>query len=674
MSVKPTSPSTSSLTRRPPEALTPRQPATSAHPLEKVGQALQNAAKGVAQHVNNVVDVFEAKLPSLPRPAGKKPWEGITLTGNPLKIPLDALKKVDLGDVRKVLERIFPPKIHDEQGKQLVAQTQDFRDTLGKVRALSAELELLPASHPRRAEVKKALESAEGKLQADYGYTRTTAPKPGAMWIDPQFSAKELPGGKLNASHFPTGTPVTKPPAPLDFIFGKGPRELTLGEGPTARTVRTPEEYKAAVAARRAELGMPVKDGEPQGVHLSLQGGGGKGKRYGSMLAEMYDLGVVPTSLSGTSAGSIAAAFAATGAGPAEIQALAKDPRLKDLYDWDLDMKDGGILNGQKAFDLVDQELRRLTGITDRPVTFADLKVPLQLITAKAYDSAAGPDGGTSAKDRIFVFSQETTPDTPVALAVRASMAIPGVFEPVQVVDPATGRRMHLVDGGALDNLPMGYNKNDLPQIGASLYSRATGHPASHQDTTKPLPSGNLDSTNVLWNALNGYTLMKDSASDYTDYIDRTQPKANQYMLSLPTWDLTDPTKADSTLSFGYDEKVDPALDGQSRQVTRDFLRNFLDDLRVPGSRGTNYSAQVPQDVHFDLPVVAKGKQYQVSYAGGDNLIVTARDGGHRSVLPVGKQRIEAMYLDHQAFGDLSAQLAHTITNPRSVKPSWLPF
>jgi NTE family protein len=674
MSVKSTSSSASSITRRQPDALAPQKPATSPSPLEKVGQALKNAARDVSQHVNNVVDVFEAKLPSLPRPAGKKPWEGITLTGNPLKIPLDALKKVDLGDVRKVLERVFPPKIHDEQGKQLVSQTQDFRDTLGKVRSLSAELELLPASHPRRAEVRKALDSAEGKLKADYGYTRTTAPKPGAMWIDPQFAAKELPGGKLNASHFPTGTPVTKPPAPLDFLFGKGPRELTLGEGPTARTVRTPEEYKAAVAARRAELGMPVKDGEPQGVHLSLQGGGGKGKRYGAMLAEMYELGVVPTSLSGTSAGSIAAAFAATGAGPADIQALAKDPRLSNLYDWDLDMKDGGVLNGQKAFDLFDQELRRLTGITDRPVTFADLKVPLQLIAAKAYDSGAGPDGGTSAKDRIFVFSQETTPDTPVALAVRASMAIPGVFEPVQVVDPATGRRMHLVDGGALDNLPMGYNKNDLPQIGASLYTRATGHPSAHSDTTKPLPAGNLDSTNVLWNALNGYTMLKDSASDYHDYIDRTQPKANQYMLTLPTWDLTDPTKGDSTLSFGYDEKVDPALDGQSRQVTRDFLRNFLDDLRVPGSRGTNYTAQVPQDLQFDLPVVAKGKQYQVSYAGGDNLIVTSKDGGHRSVLPVGKQRIEAMVLDNQAFGDLSAQLAYTITNPRGVKPSWLPF
>ena len=653
----------------------PRQPeAAPSNPLEKAGLALKSAAQSVNQHVNRVVDTFEARLPSLPRPAGAKPWEGITLNGKPLRIPLDALKKVDLGDVRKVLERVFPPKIRDEEGKKLVAQTQDFRDTLGKVRSLGAELDMLPASHPRRAEVQKALNAAEGQLKANYGYTRASAPRPGALWLDPQFSAKELPGGKLDARRFPTGTPVTKPPAPMDFLFGNGPRELKLGEGSATRTVRTAEEYKAAVSARRAELGMPVKDGEVQGVHLSLQGGGGKGKRYGAMVAEMYDLGVVPTSVTGTSAGSIAAAFVATGASPDQLQALAKDPRLSKLYDWDLDMKDGGVLNGQKAFDLFDQELRKLTGITDRPVTFADLKVPLQLVAAKSYDSAAGPDGMTSTKDRIFVFSQETTPDTPVALAMRASMAIPGVFEPVQMVDPSTGRRMHLVDGGALDNLPMGYNKNDLPVIGAALSGRASGHPSAHHDTTKPLPAGNLDTTNLLWSALNGYSMLKDSASDYNDYMDRTKPKANQFMLSLPTWDLTDPSKGNSTLGFGYDAKVDPALDGQSRQVTRDFLREFLDDMRVPGSRGTNFTAEVPKNLSFDMPVDVKGKRYQVSYAGGDNLVATPADGGKRIELAVGKQRIEAMYLDHQSFGDLQAQLAYTLSNPKSVKPSWLPF
>ena len=639
-----------------------------------MGNALQHAAQGVSQTVHRAVDTFEARLPALPRAVGSNPWKGITLTGKPLQIPLDALKKVDLGDLRKALEFLLPPKTHDEGAQKLIAQTKDLRDTLSQTRQLSLELGMTSPSNPRHAELQKALSASEAKLKKDFGYSLATAPKPGALWVDPKFNAKDLAGGKVNASHFPTGTPVTKPPAPMDFLFGKTGRELKLGEGASARTVNSPEQYRAAVAARRAELGMPVQDGEPVGVHLSLQGGGGKGKRYGAMLGEMYELGVVPTSLSGTSAGSIAAAFAATGAGPAEVQALAQNPELAKLYDPDLDLKDGGVLNGQKAYDLFDKELRRLTGITDRPVTFADLKVPLQLIAAKSYDSAAAPGSGTDPKDRVFVFSQETTPDTPVALAMRASMAIPGVFEPVQMVDPTTGREMHLVDGGTLDNLPMGYNKSSLPTIGASLATRAGGHPADHPNTAKPLPAGNLDATNLLWNAINGYTLLKDSGADFNDYKDKTQPKANQFMLALPTWDLNDPSKSDSTLKFGYDPKVDPALDAQSHQVTRDFLRNFLDDLRVPGAKGTNFQATVPQDIHFDMDVDVKGKRYQVTYSGGDSLTATPDGGGKSIHLSLGRQRIEAMYLDNQAFGDLQGQLAYALSSPKSLKPSWLPF
>jgi len=105
MSVKPTR--TPSL-----PAPLPRQPeAAPAHPLEKVGHALQHAAKSVNTHVHRVVDTFEARLPTGVKPAGTTGWEGITLTGKPLQIPLEALKKVDLGDLRKALERIFPPRI-----------------------------------------------------------------------------------------------------------------------------------------------------------------------------------------------------------------------------------------------------------------------------------------------------------------------------------------------------------------------------------------------------------------------------------------------------------------------------------------------------------------------------------------------------------------------------------
>jgi NTE family protein len=48
-------------------------------------------------------------------------------------------------------------------------------------------------------------------------------------------------------------------------------------------------------------------------------------------------------------------------------------------------------------------------------------------------------------------FSAETTPDISVALALRATSAIPGYFVPVK--DPETGRL--LVDGGVHDNYPI---------------------------------------------------------------------------------------------------------------------------------------------------------------------------------------------------------------------------
>jgi NTE family protein len=142
----------------------------------------------------------------------------------------------------------------------------------------------------------------------------------------------------------------------------------------------------------------------------------------------------------------------------------------------------------------------------------------------------------------------------------------------------------------------------------------------------------------------------------------------------VPTWDLTDPSKSDSLLKFGYDSKVDPTLDAQSRQVTRDFLRNFLDDMRVPGASGTNFTGAVPKNLNFNVPVDVKGQKYQVSYSGGDSLTATPANGGRAITLNMGQKKIEAMYLDNQAFGDLKNQLAYALADPRSVKPSWLPF
>ena len=60
------------------------------------------------------------------------------------------------------------------------------------------------------------------------------------------------------------------------------------------------------------------------------------------------------------------------------VDNILKDPNLDKLKDWDL-IDGGGAFNGNYAFNYFDQKLRELTGIKDRPVTFADLKIPLQL-------------------------------------------------------------------------------------------------------------------------------------------------------------------------------------------------------------------------------------------------------------------------------------------------------
>jgi NTE family protein len=565
---------------------------------------------------------------------------------------------------RDVLSKLYPQNVSDPVGQKYIKDTQDFRATVSTARELQGQLSGMSPSDPRYAGLKGQLDKTTAHLKSAYGYTPETAPKPGAVWVDPDLMSRSMPGGVLpNAKSFPTGKPVTTPPDPMDVVF-RGGRSFTLTDAAGNKTVvSTPEQYKAAVAKTRAELGMPRTDGEPIAVHVSFEGGGGKGKRYGPAIAEMYRSGVVPASISGTSAGAIAAGLTAAGADPGQIDALMKSGELSKLYDINLGEDGGGVMDGKAAYDLFDRELRKLTGITDRPVTFADLKIPLQLVAAKMSDThpPAGQEDMTQAKNRIFVFSQETTPNTPVALAMRASMSIPGAFDPVKMVDPASGRQVTLVDGGVFDNLPMHYNKNNLPNIGVTLMERDSNLASSHTSKPKPLPGGNLDATHILWNALNGYTLMQNAAGGTDDYNDRTQPKAGDFMLGLPTWDLTDPSKGDSTMGFGYDNKVDPKLDGQTRGVVQGFLKQFIADFGKPGASGTNTPNKLPEKLSFSTELQARGQTWKASYGGGN--VVTFTSGSQKYDVHIGEKKIQAMYLDHMAFGDLNGQLGKSLND-----------
>jgi NTE family protein len=130
--------------------------------------------------------------------------------------------------------------------------------------------------------------------------------------------------------------------------------------------------------------------------------------------------------LTGTSMGGIIAAGYASGLSPEELEeeakSLSKVRRLLRLADPGL--PDAGLLRGQRLREYFEKRLG------DRD--FADLRCSLALVAVDL-----------NAKREVILR------EGPVALAVHATIAVPGLFTPVEV----DGQR--LVDGGLLNNLPI---------------------------------------------------------------------------------------------------------------------------------------------------------------------------------------------------------------------------
>lgn len=527
----------------------------------------------------------------------------------------------------------------NETSKQFISDTSSFRSTI--------------------AAAQKGDKQAVADLKSKWGYTLDTLPKPGTMFVDPNYMKGELVNGQPTATNFPTGK-ASSTPLPLEQqLFGNGKTvTLTNADGSTT-VVKNMADYQKIVAAQRANvLGVKNDEGKPMQVHLALEGGGGEGKRFAPAIAEMYKMGAVPASASGTSVGAIGAALVASGADPKQIETIINDDRISKFLDLHVG-GNAGVFKGEEAFKFLDQTLRQLTGITDRPVTFADLKIPLHIVAAKYSDSQPPPGQDMSSWDsRKFIFGPETTPNTPVAVAVRASMAIPGVFDPVEMVDPTTGRTIQLTDGGSLDNLPLGYNKDGLPTVGLNLNEPNTNNPkALEYNLPKlPAPKGNLYASNPLLNTLYGGLFIAGSGGLAQDLKDRTQPPANTFILSVPVWDLTNPKFADDGLEFKYDPVVDKRIDGQTRDVTQNFFRQFFNDLHTPGASGTNIKP-LPTNTSFSREFDVKGQHWTASYAGqGGTVNFKAANGTERTIF-VGENKLQNWEIDDAAFGDLSARL-----------------
>jgi NTE family protein len=179
-----------------------------------------------------------------------------------------------------------------------------------------------------------------------------------------------------------------------------------------------------------------VQDKSLPKVGLALSGGGARGLAHIGVLKALERAGVPIDMLSGTSMGGVVAAAYASGLSPAfmeqEALRMASPRRLLSLADPTLPKK--GFFEGQKITHYLRERLGERT--------FEDLRCPLTLVAVNLNDSQA------------VILNEGRVLD-----AVRATIALPGLFKPVERDEQL------LVDGGLLDNLPA----DVVRQMGADI-------------------------------------------------------------------------------------------------------------------------------------------------------------------------------------------------------------
>jgi NTE family protein len=162
----------------------------------------------------------------------------------------------------------------------------------------------------------------------------------------------------------------------------------------------------------------------------------------------LEEAGIRPVLVAGTSAGSVVAAIYASGKNGSQLQQVAETMEEAAITDWSLPIFSRGMLKGEALARYVNSQVAA-RHIEDMPLTLGIV----------ATDLNTGQD---------VIFQRGDT-----GLAVRASSAVPAVFQPVKI----SGHEY--VDGGLVSPVPV----RAARQMGAELIVAV--------DISSP-PEGNL--------------------------------------------------------------------------------------------------------------------------------------------------------------------------------------
>lgn len=211
--------------------------------------------------------------------------------------------------------------------------------------------------------------------------------------------------------------------------------------GPTNTTVRTElplpvNGLPAGSADNPAAPGVstPVPPRKNLKLGLALGGGAARGFAHVGVIQVLEEAGIKPHLVVGTSAGSMVAAFYASGRNGVQLQRLSETMEEAALTDWNLPLTSRGLIKG----DGLARYVAQVTGNK----RIEDTTLPLGIVATDLH----------SGQGVLFQRGD-------IATAVRASSAVPAMFDPVRIAGH------DYVDGGLVSPVPVRYAR----QMGADV-------------------------------------------------------------------------------------------------------------------------------------------------------------------------------------------------------------
>ncbi|HEY5800890.1 MAG TPA: patatin-like phospholipase family protein [Burkholderiaceae bacterium] len=181
-----------------------------------------------------------------------------------------------------------------------------------------------------------------------------------------------------------------------------------------------------AVAPAPVPVAAPPKPLKQIKIGLALGGGAARGFAHIGVIKALEAQGIVPDIVVGTSAGSVVGALYAAGNDGFALQKMAMEMDEAAISDWAIPFftKSAGVLKGEALQTFINR------AVNNQPLE--KLKIPF---------GAVATDLKTGAP---ILFRRGST-----GMAVRASSAVPGVFQSVRIGDK------NYVDGGLVSPVPV---------------------------------------------------------------------------------------------------------------------------------------------------------------------------------------------------------------------------